>query len=84
MSTSKSLCAFLRYRRRRKTYVVTPQLAGALLVSTRSDSINMAQRMESSSCAGAIHVSSATRDMLEDEEWEPTGGVEVGGLFALG
>ena len=44
-----------------------------------SDSMNTAQRMESASHPGAIHVSAATHCLLEDEEWQPTGGVEVNG-----
>ena len=40
--------------------------------------MNMAQRMESSSCAGAIHVSNATSELLPEEKWQATGGVEVG------
>lgn len=39
---------------------------------------NTASRMESTCPPGSIHVSAATRSFLPDDEWEPTGGVEVG------
>ncbi|EFJ46285.1 guanylyl and adenylyl cyclase family member, partial [Volvox carteri f. nagariensis] len=43
------------------------------------DTVNTASRMESTCTPGAIHVSAATRALLPEEEWEPTGGVQVGG-----
>ena len=46
--------------------------------------MNTAQRMESSSKAGAIHVSESTRQLLNQEVWSPTGGVEVRTALAGG
>ena len=46
--------------------------------------MNTAQRMESSSKAGAIHVSESTRRLLNQEVWSPTGGVEVRTALAGG
>ncbi|GLC70669.1 hypothetical protein PLESTF_001020000 [Pleodorina starrii] len=43
------------------------------------DTINTASRMESTGRPGAIHVSAATRDLVPEEAWEPTGGVEAKG-----
>ena len=43
--------------------------------------MNMAQRMESSSKAGAINVSEATQRLLPKEIWERNEGVVVGGKF---
>ena len=45
---------------------------------TRRDSMNTAQRMESSSLPGAIHISAATKEALPDDEtWIATRGLEV-------
>jgi class 3 adenylate cyclase len=41
------------------------------------DTINTASRMESTGLPGAIHVSQTTRNLVPEEAWEPTGGVEV-------
>ena len=49
------------------------------LVGMVRDTMNTAQRMEGSSKAGAIHVSQTTYNLLPSENWQPTGGVEVGG-----
>jgi len=43
------------------------------------DAMNTASRMESTGVPGRIHVSEATRNLLPQEEWEATGGVEVKG-----
>ncbi|GFR41994.1 hypothetical protein Agub_g2807 [Astrephomene gubernaculifera] len=43
------------------------------------DTVNTASRMESTCPPGCIHVSAATREILQDESWEPTGGVQVKG-----
>ncbi|GLC70712.1 hypothetical protein PLESTF_001025500 [Pleodorina starrii] len=43
------------------------------------DTINTASRMESTGRPGAIHVSAATRELVPEEPWEPTGGVEAKG-----
>ena len=43
------------------------------------DTVNTASRMESNGVPGRIHVSKATRDLLTDEDWVPTGGVEAKG-----
>ena len=43
------------------------------------DTVNTASRMESNGVVGKIHVSKATRDLLTDEDWVPTGGVEAKG-----
>ncbi|KAG2454856.1 hypothetical protein HYH02_000687 [Chlamydomonas schloesseri] len=47
------------------------------------DTVNTASRMESTCPPGAIHVSEATRNVLQDEEWEATGGVMVKGKGAM-
>ncbi|KAF5831690.1 nucleotide cyclase [Dunaliella salina] len=47
--------------------------------SVFGDAMNMASRMESTGVPGRIHVSEATRNLLLNEDWEPTGGVEVKG-----
>ena len=39
--------------------------------------MNTAQRMESASKAGCIHVSKSTKEQLPKEQWEHTGGIEV-------
>ena len=41
------------------------------------DTMNTAQRMESASKAGCIHVSKSTKELLPKEQWEHTGGIEV-------
>jgi hypothetical protein len=38
-----------------------------------------ASRMESTGVPGSIHVSEATQALLQGEDWEPTGGIEVRG-----
>jgi len=43
------------------------------------DTVNVASRMESTGKPGHIHASDATRDLAPNEDWEPTGGVEVKG-----
>lgn len=43
------------------------------------DTVNVASRMESTGRAGHIHASQATRDLVPDEHWIATGGVEVKG-----
>ncbi|GFH22277.1 guanylyl and adenylyl cyclase family member [Haematococcus lacustris] len=43
------------------------------------DTVNTASRMESTGVPGCIHVSEAFRDMLPNEGWQPTGGVQVKG-----
>ncbi|KAF5842754.1 adenylate and guanylate cyclase catalytic domain-containing protein [Dunaliella salina] len=43
------------------------------------DAMCTASRMESTGVPGRIHVSKATRDLLQEEMWEATGGVEVKG-----
>ncbi len=43
------------------------------------DTVNTASRMESTCPPGCIHVSEATRNALQDEDWEATGGVMVKG-----
>ncbi|GIL86296.1 hypothetical protein Vretimale_13714 [Volvox reticuliferus] len=43
------------------------------------DTVNTASRMESTCEPGAVHVSSATRDLLPEENWVATGGVQVKG-----
>ena len=43
------------------------------------DTVNMASRMESTGVPGRVHASKATRDLLPDEPWEATGGVEAKG-----
>ena len=43
------------------------------------DTVNTASRMESNGVAGRVHASKATRDLLPDEDWEATGGVEAKG-----
>mmetsp|Transcript_18118 Transcript_18118/g.50743 ORF Transcript_18118/g.50743 Transcript_18118/m.50743 type:complete len:350 (-) Transcript_18118:842-1891(-) len=47
--------------------------------SVFGDAMNTASRMESTGVPGRIHVSEATRNLLPQEEWEATGGVEVKG-----
>jgi len=43
------------------------------------DTVNVASRMESTGKAGHIQASEATRDLLPQEDWVATGGVEVKG-----
>lgn len=43
------------------------------------DTVNTASRMESTGVVNRIHVSEATKQLLEDMSWEPSGGVEVKG-----
>ncbi|EFJ48065.1 guanylyl and adenylyl cyclase family member [Volvox carteri f. nagariensis] len=43
------------------------------------DTVNTASRMESTGVPGAIHVSQSTYELLKDEAWLPTGGIEVKG-----
>merc|ERR1719188_959333 len=43
------------------------------------DTVNVASRMESTGKPGHIHASQATRDLVPDEHWIATGGVEVKG-----
>jgi len=43
------------------------------------DTVNVASRMESTGRAGHIHASQMTRDLVPDEHWIATGGVEVKG-----
>ncbi|PNH02296.1 Guanylate cyclase soluble subunit beta-2 [Tetrabaena socialis] len=43
------------------------------------DTINTASRMESTSLHGRVQVSAATHALVPNEDWEPTGGVEVCG-----
>ncbi|GLI68295.1 hypothetical protein VaNZ11_012656 [Volvox africanus] len=43
------------------------------------DTVNTASRMESTCEPGAIHVSAATRELLPEEHWVATGGVQVKG-----
>ncbi|GIL63841.1 hypothetical protein Vafri_17834 [Volvox africanus] len=43
------------------------------------DTINTASRMESTCPYGRIQVSAATHALVPDEDWEPTGGVQVKG-----
>ena len=43
------------------------------------DTVNTASRMESNGVPGRVHASKATRDLLPDEDWEATGGVEAKG-----
>ncbi|GLC77538.1 hypothetical protein PLESTF_001952400 [Pleodorina starrii] len=47
------------------------------------DTVNTASRMESTGVPGAIHVSAATYELLRDEDWLPTGGIEVKGKGLL-
>ncbi|KAF5831695.1 nucleotide cyclase [Dunaliella salina] len=47
--------------------------------SVFGDAMCTASRMESTGVPGRIHVSEATRNLLLNEAWEPTGGVEVKG-----
>ncbi|GIM05972.1 hypothetical protein Vretimale_10384, partial [Volvox reticuliferus] len=43
------------------------------------DTVNTASRMESTGSPGCIHVSQSTYELLRDEAWVPTGGIEVKG-----
>merc|ERR1711933_342401 len=43
------------------------------------DTVNTASRMESTGKPGCLQVSKSTRDLLPDEPWEATGGVEAKG-----
>ncbi|GIL53838.1 hypothetical protein Vafri_9471, partial [Volvox africanus] len=43
------------------------------------DTVNTASRMESTCEPGAIHVSAATRELLPEENWVATGGVQIKG-----
>ncbi|KAG2484320.1 hypothetical protein HYH03_016862 [Edaphochlamys debaryana] len=43
------------------------------------DTVNTASRMESTCEPGCVHVSAATRALLPEEPWIPTGGVQVKG-----
>ena len=43
------------------------------------DTVNTASRMESTCEPGAVHVSAATQALLPQEDWAPTGGVQVKG-----
>ena len=43
------------------------------------DTVNTASRMESNGVPGRVHASKAARDLLPDEDWEATGGVEAKG-----
>ncbi|KAG2454676.1 hypothetical protein HYH02_000515 [Chlamydomonas schloesseri] len=43
------------------------------------DTVNTASRMESTCEPGAVHVSAATQALLPEEDWAPTGGVQVKG-----
>ena len=47
------------------------------------DTVNTASRMESTCEPGCIHVSAATKQLLPDEPWLPTGGVQVKGKGEL-
>eukprot|EP01023_Acetabularia_acetabulum_P030345 TRINITY_DN2854_c0_g2_i3.p1 TRINITY_DN2854_c0_g2~~TRINITY_DN2854_c0_g2_i3.p1 ORF type:complete len:727 (-),score=92.62 TRINITY_DN2854_c0_g2_i3:181-2187(-) len=43
------------------------------------DTVNTASRMETTGAYGRIHVSQATKALLQDMQWEDTGGVQVKG-----
>ena len=47
------------------------------------DTVNVASRMESTGKPGLIHASSCTKDLVPEENWVPTGGVEAKGKGVL-
>ena len=51
---------------------------------TVGDTMNTASRMESTCRLGCVHVSDVFGNLLPHEDWESTGGVEVGTVIAAG